>query len=147
MERLQVESIAQENLILVGVRVAGSAGKEIIANLCNSVKEALQSTSFSSEYKIECIRPSELNLLEEIKIVRRAKLIISVHGTISYMALFSQDYTMQISIADPKELKENQILLFSSHFQTLYLTWNRIHELSGLIEHALATSKEYFDFP
>jgi hypothetical protein len=75
--------------------------------------------------------------------VQRAKVVVSVHGTISYMVLFTRDGTQQISIASPKELKENQILLYATHFHTLYLTWDHVKELPGLLHHSLTLADEY----
>jgi len=87
--------------------------------------------------------PSDLTFEEEIRQVQRAKVLVSVHGTISYMALFTRDGTQQISVASPKELKENQILLYATHVNTLYLTWNRLDELPGLLLHALSLSDAF----
>eukprot|EP00975_Prorocentrum_lima_P044898 9403408-Prorocentrum_lima.AAC.1 len=75
--------------------------------------------------------------------VRKAKVLISVHGTISYMSLFSQEGTVQISLANPKELKENQMLLYLTHVHALYLTWDRLNELPGVVEHALSLSETF----
>ena len=92
---------------------------------------------------MECFVPSDLSLPEEIFKVQRAKIIISVHGTISYMSLFAKDGTQQISIANPKELKENQMLLYATHINLLYLTWDKLAQLGGVLEHAITLSEEY----
>ena len=134
----------QEDLILVGMRTVGSAGGKVINDLCESVGAALKAhPDFSAKYKVECFVPSDLTFEDEIRQVQRAKVIVSVHGTISYMSLFSRDGTQQISIANPKELKENQILLYATHFHTLYLTWDKMQRLPGLLYHSLSLSEEY----
>ncbi len=137
-----------ENLILVGLRTVGSAGGAIINDLCEQVKTALQQVDeirYRSKFNVKCFVPSDLGFVEEVEMVQKAKVIISVHGTISYMSLFSRDGTIQISLAHPKELKENQMLLYATHFTTLYLTWDRINQLSGVLEHALALSEANYE--
>lgn len=133
----------QENIVLVGLRVQGSAGGAMINNLCEETKKALGASPYDNTWRVECIIPSELGLYDEICAVQRAKVIISVHGTISYMSLFTRDGTQTISIANPSELKENQILLYATHFQTLYLTWNRLEQLPALLEHTLSQSDAF----
>jgi hypothetical protein len=137
-----------ENLILVGVRTIGSAGGAVINDLCDLVKtakEKLHNIEYKTKYSVECFIPSDLSFEEEIYQVQRAKVIISVHGTITYMALFSKDGTQQISVASPKELKENQMLLYGTHFHTLYLTWDKLEQLAGLLEHSLNLSEAYYE--
>lgn len=134
----------QENIVLVGLRVQGSAGGALIQDLCGLVKKAMSMGPYEDSYKVVCVNPSDLGLYEEIKAVQRAKVIVSVHGTISYMALFTRDGTQQISIANPKELKENQMLLYATHFHTLYLTWDRIQNLAAVLEHSIFNSEKYF---
>lgn len=134
----------QENLILVGLRTVGSAGGSIINDLCAQVTKALQKIdTYKDKYRVECFVPSDLSFEDEIKQVQRAKVLVSVHGTISYMVLFTRDGTEQISIASPKELKENQMLLYATHFNTLYLTWDKIDHLRGVLEHSLTMSEAY----
>lgn len=136
----------QEDLILVGLRTVGSAGGGIINNLCDLIKKAheeLTDIELKSKYKVECFTPSILSLQDEIVQVQRAKVLISVHGTISYMSLFARDGTQQISIANPKELKENQMLIYATHFHTMYLTWDRMNQLSGVLLHALTLAEEF----
>jgi hypothetical protein len=135
----------QEDLVLVGLRTVGSAGGKVINELCDAVTNALkENTEYNSRFRVECFVPSDLTFEDEIRQVQRAKVIVSVHGTISYMALFTRDGTQQISIANPKELKENQILLYATHFHTLYLTWDKMQRLPGVLRHALASSDAYF---
>jgi hypothetical protein len=135
----------QENLVLVGLRTVGAAGGKVINELCDATTAALKENSeFNTRFRVECFVPSDLSFEEEIRQVQRAKVIVSVHGTISYMSLFSRDGTQQISIANPKELKENQILLYATHFHTLYLTWDKMQRLSGLLHHSLALSDAYY---
>lgn len=134
----------QENLVLVGLRTVGSAGGRIINELCEASTQALEKNRhFGRRYKVECFVPSDLSFEDEIRQVQRAKVVVSVHGTISYMVLFTRDGTQQISIASPKELKENQILLYATHFHTLYLTWDHVKELPGLLHHSLTLADEY----
>lgn len=136
----------QENMILVGLRVQGSAGGAIIGDLCGLVKNALASLGTrGSPYHVVCIHPSDLSMKEEITWAQRAKVIITVHGTISYLSLFSREGTQQISLASPKELKENQMLLWTTHFQTHYLTWDRMHLLSNVLGHTLSMSEGFFN--
>lgn len=145
ISRIKEKMPSQENLILVGLRTVGSAGGSIINDLCSQVKQSLTLIEeYRENYKVECFVPSELSFVDEIKQVQRAKVLISVHGTISYMVLFSRDGTQQISIASPKELKENQMLLYATHFHTLYLTWDKIDRLRGVLEHSITLSEAYF---
>lgn len=136
-----------QNVILVGLRTVGSAGGGIINDLCELVHQAYDNVQHqglhSEQYLVECFVPSDLSLPEEIFKVQRAKIIISVHGTISYMSLFAKDGTQQISIANPKELKENQMLLYATHINLLYLTWDKLAQLGGVLEHAITLSEEY----
>jgi hypothetical protein len=134
--------IQPENLILVGLRTVGSAGGSLIHDLCQQVKNALNTLPYYAKqlnYIVECFVPSDLSFEDEIAQVRRAKILISVHGTISYMVLFAHEGTQQISIANPKELKENQMLLYATHFNTLYMTWDKMSQLVGVLEHALTS--------
>ena len=124
---------ARERLVVVGLRVAGSAGGVLIKDLCGTVGRAMAEADPRGLYRVECLHPSELGFRDEILAVRRARILVSVHGTISYLSLFSRDGTQQLSIASPKELKENQILPWAAHFRLLYLTWNRMDSLSALL--------------
>lgn len=145
-----------DNVILVGVRTAGAAGGAIIDNLCTLVKAALlvyeegiQKSTLpesvkSRKFHVECIVPAELTFLDEIKYARKAKIIVTLHGTISYLSLFARDGTQQISIANPKEYKENQILLYATHTQLHYLTWDRIKDLHKVLTHAITLSNAYY---
>jgi hypothetical protein len=146
-----------DNIILVGVRSSGAAGGKIIDNLCVLTQTALQlyednayaagdvSVRLSQrKFRVECIVPSDLSFLDEIQAARKAKIIITVHGTISYLSLFSRDGTQQISIANPKEFKENQILLYATHTQLHYLTWDRMNEFYKVLTHAITLSNAYY---
>ena len=137
----------QENLILVGQRTNGAAGGKIINDLCARVKDSLAKLDeyFSKKFKVECFVPADVSLEQEVSMVRRAKVLVSVHGTISYFSLFSRDGTQQISISDPKEYKENQTLLYLTHTALLYLTWDKIAQLTGVLGRALANSEAFHD--
>jgi hypothetical protein len=145
LKRIPRKQPEQENLVLVGLRTVGSAGGAIIADLCHRVKRSMEDVSeiYRDKFKVECFIPSNLQLDDEIAQVQRAKVLISVHGTITYMSLFSRDGTQQISLASPKELKENQMLLYATHFNTMYLTWDKMDQLTGVLEHALTLSESY----
>ena len=52
---------------------------------------------YKDKFKVECFVPSDLSFEDEIAQVRRAKVLVSVHGTISYMVLFSRDGTQSDS--------------------------------------------------
>lgn len=147
LARLALPAAPQENLVLVGMRTPGAAGGKIINDLCARVKEALARLDdfYSSKFKVECFVPAEVTLEQEVAMVRRAKVIVSVHGTISYLSLFSRDGTQQISIADPKEYKENQILLYLSHLQMVYLTWDKIQGLQSVLHLALDRSDDFHE--
>jgi hypothetical protein len=134
----------QEDMILVGLRTTGSAGGELIKDLCSRVREEMQKLpAYVDKYKVVCIHPSNLGFEDEIFHAQRAKVIVSVHGTISYMTLFARDGTQQISIANPTELKENQILLWATHFNTYYLTWDRLPNLSQMLAHAIEQAETF----
>ena len=107
-----------------------------------SAAEAVDPPIAGDEYRVECFYPSELSFRDEILAVRRARILVSVHGTISYMALFSQELTQQVSVASPKELKENQILPWATHFRTLYLTWDRMDNLASVLRLCLDAWKD-----
>jgi hypothetical protein len=136
----------QENLILVGLRVPGCAGKAIIDNLCDLVKLALLKVEYGlkEKYEVLCVVPSDYSLVEEIKLAQRAKVIITVHGTISYLSLFTREGTQQISLASPKEYKENQILMWTTHSQLTYLSWDRLDELYSVLARSLKLSEVFF---
>jgi len=147
-ELLHTLNSPQEDLILVGLRTQGAAGGKIINDLCSRVKDSLSRLDeyYSSKYKVECFVPAEVSLEQEVASVRRAKILISVHGTISYFSLFSRDGTQQISIADPKEYKENQTLLWLTHTQLVYITWDKISkDLTAVLGMALARSEAHFE--
>jgi hypothetical protein len=133
----------QENLILVALRTVGTAGGSLVSDLCNIVKNSIVDNKFLSDYTVECIVPTDLDFTREIYFVHRAKVLISVHGTISYLSMFAREGTQQIIIAHPKELKENQILLWATHFRSIYLTWDKLRLLNSIIEHAVNLSNEY----
>eukprot|EP01034_Spumella_vulgaris_P024800 gene24800-31180_t len=125
-EKVIIQS--QENLILVGTRTVGSAGGDIIHDLCSQVKAALNKLEqYKDHYHVKCVVPSDLSFESEISEAQRAKVIITVHGTISYLSYFSRDGTQTISLSSPKELKENQNLLYATHFNTVYLNWDRVN--------------------
>ena len=136
-----------ENLILVGLRTQGAAGGKIINDLCARVRDSLSRLDefYSNKYRVECFVPADVSLEQEVATVRRAKVLVSVHGTISYFSLFSRDGTQQISIADPKEYKENQTLLYLTHTALLYLTWDKIHSLTGVLRLALERSEAFHE--
>ena len=145
-----------DNVILVGARTAGAAGGTIIEDLCSLTKaalsiyeEGLQKSSLPDhiklrKFRVECVVPAELTFLDEIKQARKAKILVTLHGTISYLSLFARDGTQQISIANPKEYKENQILLYATHTQLHYLNWDRIKELHKVLTHAITLSNIYY---
>lgn len=146
LKRIKKKFPPQEDLILVGLRTVGSAGGKIIHELCDNSKRALNSIpDFSTRFKVECFVPSDLSFEDEILQIQRAKVVLSVHGTISYMSLFSREGTQQISVASPKELKENQMLLYATHFHTYYLTWDNMEKLPGLLHHALLNSDSFYN--
>jgi hypothetical protein len=135
----------QRDMILVGLRTTGAAGGAIINNLCDLVKHGLaEYPQYESKYEIVCFHPSLVSFEDEIRQVQQAKILISVHGTISYFVYMSREGTKQISIANPKELKENQMLLSGTHFHTLYLTWDRLRDLPPLLGYTIGLSEEYF---
>jgi hypothetical protein len=135
----------QENLILVGMRTVGAAGGDIIHDLCSQVKTALNKLEqYKDHYTVKCIVPSDLSFEHEILEAQRAKVIVTVHGTISYLSYFTRDGTQTISLSNPKELKENQNLLYATHFNAVYLNWDRVGaELSGVVENALHMSEDF----
>lgn len=139
----------QEDIILVGLRTPGAAGGALIDDLCGHVTKALSTLSdaYSSKFKVECIVPSTMSFEDEIFHAQKAKLIVTLHGTISYLAMFARDGTQQLSIANPKELKENQMLLYATHIETLYLTWDKLEQLSAVLEHSLFLSEQYHANP
>lgn len=147
LNRIPMSMPPQEDLILVGLRTVGSAGGKIINELCDAAKAAVKELHKYgiNKYRLVCFTPSDLSFEREIMQIQRAKVIISVHGTISYMSLWARDGTVQISIANPKELKENQILIYATHFQTLYLTWDKMERLPGVLHHAVTLSEQYHD--
>eukprot|EP01038_Epipyxis_sp_PR26KG_P017163 gene17163-23644_t len=129
---------SRENLIVVGERSPGHSGGEQIAGLCHLVKEnlALLSNKYH-DYKVECYQMQAISFVDEIIMAQRAKILISVSGTISYMSLFSANNMQQIIISDPT-YKENNILMFATHFKALYLPWERKDkDLKGLLLSAL----------
>jgi hypothetical protein len=133
----------QENMILVGLRTVGAAGGALINDLCAQVTNAFSHIPvYNTTFVVKCIVPSAMSFEDEIFHAQRAKIIVTMHGTISYLSLFSRDGTQQLSIAHPKEFKENQILLYSTHFQTLYLNWDEMHKLSGILHHQLFLSDQ-----
>ena len=147
LTRLVLPAAPQENLVLVGMRTPGAAGGKIINDLCTRVRDAVARLGefYSTKYRVECFVPAEVSLEQEVAMVRRAKVLVSVHGTISYLSLFARDGTQQVSIADPKEYKENQILLYLSHVQMVYLTWDRIQGLQAVLHLALDRSEDFHE--
>lgn len=146
LDRISHTMPPQEDLILVGLRTVGSAGGKIIHELCDVAKKAVKALPpHLHHYRLECFTPSDLTFEREIMEVQRAKIVISVHGTISYLSLFTRDGTQQISVANPNELKENQILLYATHFHTHYLTWDKLDQglLPGLLHHTVLLSEAY----
>jgi nucleoside-diphosphate-sugar epimerase len=119
--------VTAENIILVGTRSVGHSGGEQYTDLCNTVKHAVKQLALDSieHYKVVCIVNQDLSFSQEIQYIQRAKIIISVHGTISYMSLFAKDGTQQIIFYDPKEnrMKEHNILMYQSQSQIYWHDW------------------------
>lgn len=135
----------KDNIILVGQRTVGAAGGDLIHDLCHQVTHSLsQIPQYKDLYQVKCIVPSDLSFESEINEAQHAKVIITVHGTISYLSYFSRDGTQQISISNPKELKENQMLLYITHVNAMYLNWDRMHDLTGVLTHALDNSEAHY---
>ncbi len=77
----------QENIILIGIRSEGHSGGEQLKDLCNFIKGAFEilPNKYKEKYVIKCIVNQDLEFVDEIKHVQQAKVLISVHGTISSM--------------------------------------------------------------
>ena len=61
---------SQENLILVGIRSRGSAGAEIVSNLCTKVQQALLALPQYGKFRTECFVPADLSFEMEAAAVR-----------------------------------------------------------------------------
>lgn len=145
ISRLPQKPPPQENIILVAKRTVGTAGGSDggsrIHDLCERVKK--YNSEYMKDFKVVCIVPTDLSFEEEINYVQRSKILISLHGTISYISLFSRDGTQQISISNPRQYKESHILLQATHFNTLYLPWDQIQSLGSVIDHSIDLSNQF----
>ena len=72
----------QENLILVGIRSRGSAGAEIVSNLCTKAQDALRVLSlYNGRFRVECFVPADLSFEMEVAAVRYCACL-SIHLSI-----------------------------------------------------------------
>jgi hypothetical protein len=141
----------KKNIILVGIRSAGHSGGEQLDDLCSIVKTAVQKSQLDLPieqggygYSVICVKNQDLGFISEIKYVRKANILISVHGTISYMSLFARDHTQQIILYPPdaRHLKEYNILMWATHFTAYYLSWSELDALGNLLEMTAHNWKE-----
>jgi hypothetical protein len=87
-------------------------------SICSDVQKSV--SSFTPIPEIVCEDLSTMPLENQIALIAKATIIVAVHGTVSYAALFARDRTVLIAVGT-QELKEPQILLPATHFHTLYL--------------------------
>jgi hypothetical protein len=101
LNRSDILNAVQENIILVGVRGPGHSSIKSNIDICYAVKSIMKRDDFvlfgySTRFQVICIEPHLISFEEEILMARRSKLVISEHGTVSYLVLFAQDHTQQI---------------------------------------------------
>ena len=100
---------------------------------------------FNNEFIVTCIDPVTLTLEEEIRAIHKSTIIISEHGTLSLAVLYAVDGTVLITIGHNALLKEPQMLLFATHFQTFYMSADDKSDLYGTIKHALQITTKCFE--
>jgi hypothetical protein len=134
---------AQKNIILVGVRSNGHSGGEQLHNINNIVKNAVEKLQLN--YDVHSVTNQDLGFISEIKAVQSAKILISVHGTISYMSLFARDDTQQIILYDPAEnrFKEHNILMYATHFNAMYYPWDQLDHFEDILKFAVNKRNRY----
>ena len=127
----------QIDQILVGERSAGHSGGEKVEDLCQRVTAVvdLLNAQSANPFSVKCIVNQDVSFIEEVQAVQQSKILISVHGTISYMSLFARDNTQIIVLADNNDprLKEHNVLMYATHFTCRYLMWDKFDSIDGLI--------------
>lgn len=119
----------KKKVVLVALRSAGHAGKDIVSNLCGMVDTLLndtmsyyQSTDFLDEedkqyfsgWKASCFYPQDVSLIDEITLARNSPIIVSVHGTISFVSLFARDESHHIVLSEPRQSTKEFFSVFHS---------------------------------
>lgn len=88
--------------------------------LCEDVRRAVQALGNLTE--VGCFDPAGMSIKEQILEALKATIVVAEHGTVSYRALYLREGACFVSIGQVGLLKEPQVLLFASHFQTYYMT-------------------------
>ena len=105
--------------------------------LCEDVKKISKVWSTS----VECITPYGMTLKNQIQQSWMSSVLVAEHGTTALISLFTQDHTVMISIGKDALVKDPQILLYATHFQTLYMSIQRKEDLQGMLEYAVHKSE------
>lgn len=131
--------------ILVVLKSYGPKESSRWDTLCHDVGDLIAHNFTSVDY--ECINPAEISFEEQVRKAWSANIIVAIHGTNSYIALFTRDNTVLVSIGNDDGVKEGHILLFLTHFTTLYMSINRKSDLLGMIFYAIHKSSLHFHLP
>lgn len=94
-------------------------------------------TEIDTSIGVYCIDPLTISVAEQIAKVRKSSVIVAEHGTSSYSILFADDGAVLLSIGSVSLVKEPQVLLFSSHFQSIFLPIEKYELLKNYVSFAL----------
>ena len=125
----QLKSVQRDsNRLSILVAIQGKGGNIVVrdTSLCDKVKSCLlkltNTVSLSRQFataEVKCVLPEQLTFLEEVMAARKAHIIVSIDGTLSWISMFAQSKTQHVILS--KKLKESQIQMFATHFQPLYV--------------------------
>jgi hypothetical protein len=131
-----------QNRIFVLLKRTGYQGPPDIATLCEDVERVTKEIDASVE--IYCVDPLTISVVEQIAEARKSTVVIAEHGTTSYSILFAHDGAVLLSIGSTESLKESQVMLFATHFETIYLARENYIWLKDYVKQALKKAKRSF---
>ena len=113
--------------IVVLLKVVLVVGVEL-ENLCTDVRK--WASELVPEPKVDCIKPGDFSVKEQLEIVGNATLVVAEHGSTTYMSMFQPPGTSMLVIVPYATIpaKEVQVLLFNIDVQTFYAVYGPLVE-------------------
>lgn len=135
----------QTQRVLVLSKKPGFQGGPTWPTLCEDTKAAIM--AIDPSVAIDCFDPIQQKFEDQVKTSLQSTLIIAEHGTTSYGALYGHDGIVLLSIGDRALLKEVQVNLYATHFDTYYMAHeNKGEQFEGMVRFALAKAASNFGF-
>ena len=125
--------------VLVLQKGVGFNGGALWPTACRDVSRAVGRVN--ATVPVRCSDPAAQDAQAQIRDVQASTVVVAEHGTLSYGALFGRDGTILISVGSSSVLKEVQVNLFATHYETYYFPIEDVrNQLEGIMRFALSMS-------